>query len=86
MSPSDHVICLRDAVKEQQKALKSQITEESTLDAVSKRAPKRSCLSSRTNSRKNGRGSHPRQSAVSHFIKNKCGTDYGGHSLPSPPL
>ena len=68
LDKAKRLIRQRDAVKEQQQALKLPIKEESKLDAVSKRTPKRILpaipsqqISSRANCRRCGRGSHSRQ-------------------------
>ena len=65
LDKAKRLICQRDAVKEQQQALKLPIKEESTLDAVSKRTSKKMLpaippqqISSRANCRRCGRGSH----------------------------
>ena len=69
LDKAKRLIRQRDAVKEQQQALKLPIKEESTLDAVSKRTSKRMLpaippqqISSRANCKRCGRGSHSRQS------------------------
>ena len=68
LDKAKRLIRQRDAVKEQQQALKLPIKEESTLDAVSKKNPKRILPAipsqqklSQANCRRCGRGSHSRQ-------------------------
>ena len=71
LDKAKRLICQRDAVKEQQEILKVTTKEESTLDAVNKKPPRRilSAIPSTPQSymvplrscRRCGKGSHPRQ-------------------------